>query len=41
MRLQWGFNHEENASLKYKDQIENKENLVIKSFGLVISPKLP
>ena len=41
VQLQWGLNNEENATLKYKGQIENKENVVIKSCGLVISPKWP
>ena len=39
VQLQWGLNNEENATLKYKDQVENKENVVIKSCGLVVSPK--
>ena len=27
VQLQWGLNNEENATLKYKDQVENKENV--------------
>ena len=41
VQLQWGLNNEENATLKCKDQVENKENVVIKSCGLVVSPKWP
>ena len=38
--LQWGIENESNAVEKYKN-LRNKENLEVKSCGLVVSPRWP